>query len=156
MKITPAHSNAEIEAVRDLFREYAASLDFNLCFQRFAEELSALPGMYAAPKGRLLLAVADGDVAAGCIGLRPLAEDVAELKRLYVRPNFRRRGLGKSLVQAILREAQSIGYHTVRLDTVASMKEASQLYDSLGFREIGPYYDNPMPGARFLETNLGQ
>lgn len=155
MNVVSASTPAEIEVVRTLFLEYAASLSFDLCFQGFEEELSSLPGKYASPMGRLLLAVADGDVPAGCVGLRPQDLGVAEMKRLFVRPSFRGQGVGKCLVLAVLDEARSIGYRGVRLDSVASMHEANRLYDILGFHEIGPYCDNPLPGARFFGKRLG-
>jgi putative acetyltransferase len=145
---------ARLEEVRALFFEYAGSLGFSLCFQGFDEELRALPGMYAPPRGRLLLAIED-DRPAGCVGLHPWDGDAAEMKRLYVRPAFRGRGLGRILAEAALAEARSIGYRSIRLDTIASlMQSAIALYRELGFREIPPYRSNPIPGALYLELRL--
>ena len=149
-----AEPGARLEEVRALFLEYAESLGFSLCFQGFDEELRALPGMYAPPRGRLLLASED-DRPAGCVGLHPWEGDAAEMKRLYVRPTFRGRGLGRILTEAALAEARSIGYRSVRLDTIPSlMQSAIALYRELGFREIPPYRENPIPGALYLELSL--
>jgi ribosomal protein S18 acetylase RimI-like enzyme len=139
--------------VRSLFEEYAASLDTDLCFQGFAEELAGLPGDYAPPGGRLLLALQDGQTA-GCIALRPLNTGVCEMKRLYVRPAFRAHGIGRALVDRLIREARSAGYQHLRLDTLPSMTGAQALYRRLGFREIAPYYDSPVEGTVFLELQL--
>ena len=140
--------------VDKLLREYAASLGFDLCFQGFDRELATLPGDYAPAAGRLLLARVDGALA-GCVALRPLGAGVCEMKRLYVRPACRGLGLGRKLVEALLGHARQIGYVTMRLDTVPAMVEAIALYTSLGFRDIPPYRDNPIPGARCLELDLG-
>jgi putative acetyltransferase len=151
-----AAAGARLEEVRALFLEYAGSLGFSLCFQGFDEELRALPGMYAPPRGRLLLAIED-DRPAGCVGLHPWDADAAEMKRLYVRPAFRGRGLGRILAEAALAEARSIGYRSIRLDTIAShMQSAIALYRDLGFREIPPYRSNLIPGALYLELLLEQ
>lgn len=139
--------------VRSLFEEYAASLDTDLCFQGFAEELAGLPGDYAPPGGRLLLALKDGQTA-GCIALRPLNTGVCEMKRLYVRPAFRAHGIGRALVDRLIHEARSAGYQHLRLDTLPSMTGAQALYRRLGFREIAPYYDSPVEGTVFLELQL--
>ena len=139
--------------VRSLFEEYAASLDTDLCFQGFAEELAGLPGDYAPPSGRLLLALKDGQTA-GCIALRPLNTGVCEMKRLYVRPAFRAHGIGRALVDRLIHEARSAGYQHLRLDTLPSMTGAQALYRRLGFREIAPYYDSPVEGTVFLELQL--
>jgi GNAT superfamily N-acetyltransferase len=154
MNIVLAISEPAIQHVRQLFREYAASLSFTLCFQGFEEQLASLPGKYGAPHGRLLVATGKDGAALGCFGLRPLDESTAEIKRLYVRPAFRGDGTGRKLMEYVLDEAKSIGYRRVPLDTVASMVEANRLYDALGFREIVPYCENPLPGARFLEKSL--
>jgi ribosomal protein S18 acetylase RimI-like enzyme len=145
---------AQLEEVRALFLEYAQSLGFSLCFQGFDEELRALPGIYAPPRGRLLLAVEDGSPA-GCVGLHEWDGPAAEMKRLYVRPAFRGHGLGRRLTEAALSEARALGYRSVRLDTIPSlMQSAIALYRELGFREIPPYRENPIPGALYFELQL--
>jgi ribosomal protein S18 acetylase RimI-like enzyme len=148
---------AGLEAVRDLFREYAAGLGVDLCFQRFDEELAALPGDYAEPRGVLLLALVDG-APAGCGALRPLSDvdypNACEMKRLYVRRAFRGFGLGRALTQAVLEQATRAGYSTLLLDTLDDMEAARGLYESLGFVEIPPYYYNPIPGAHYLKVDL--
>jgi putative acetyltransferase len=136
-----------------MFSEYAASLGFDLSFQDFQKELNGLPGDYSPPHGCLLLADEEGRTA-GCCALRRLSEDVCEMKRLYVRPEFRSRGIGKALAEAIIYEARKRGYGKMRLDTVPSMKEAVGLYRVLGFREIPAYRFNPIRGALFLELVL--
>ena len=153
MKIIHAESREDIAHAHALFLEYAASLGFYLCFQDFEKELAELPGEYAPPDGRLLLAFEDLPPA-GCVALRKLGDGVCEMKRLYIRPVFRGKGLGRALSVAIIEAARQIGYRTMRLDTIASMKEAIALYRSLGFREIGPYCHNPVPGAMFMERTI--
>lgn len=153
LKIRQAQSGEDLEALRALFEEYAASLGFDLSFQDFEEELMNLPGDYASPDGCLLLALREGG-AAGCVALRRLSGGVCEVKRLYVRPQFRRLGIGRMLAEAIIAEARRIGYACMRLDTVPSMEAARALYVSLGFREIGAYRDNPIAGAVFMELKL--
>lgn len=148
--IGPARDFAE---VRRLFEEYAASVGFSLCFQGFDQELAGLPGRYAPPSGALLIA-RDGHSSAGCVALRKIGDGICEMKRLYVRPSFQRTGLGRRLVDAILVEARQREYSAMRLDTVPSMKAAIALYESLGFREIPPYTENPIEGARYLELRL--
>ncbi len=159
MKIVPASSSAEIEECRRLFEEYAASLGFSLCFQGFDKELLGLPGDYAPPEGRLLLAYFDADEVsarpAGCVALHRLEPGICEMKRLYVRPEFRGARIGRSLAAAAIREAEVIGYERMRLDTIAAkMAEAVALYRSLGFREIAPYRSNPIPNALYMELRL--
>jgi GNAT superfamily N-acetyltransferase len=153
IEIRHAESDEDMIRIRELFVEYARSLGFDLCFQHFDEELAGLPGDYSPPRGRLLLALADGRIA-GCVGLREIEEDISEMKRLYVRPAFRGRGIGRSLAISIIEEARSIGYRKMRLDTVPAMKEAIPLYLSLGFKPITPYRENPIDGALFLELSL--
>jgi GNAT superfamily N-acetyltransferase len=153
MRILPAQSPEEIDAARALFREYAAGLGFDLAFQGFDVELAALPGEYAPPRGALLLARDDAGFA-GCVALRPLGDDVCEMKRLYVGPAWRGTGLGRLLAEAILDEARLLGYLRMRLDTVPAMRSAIALYESLGFRDIPAYRHNPVPGTRYLEAAL--
>jgi putative acetyltransferase len=143
-----------LEEIRALFLEYAGSLNFELCFQSFDQELRELPGKYAIPRGRLILCRVDGKTA-GCIALKPLAPGVCEMKRLYVRPEFRGRKLGLNLARRIVDEARAIGYSTMRLDTIRGyMDNAIALYESLGFKEIPPYYENPIPNAFYMELSL--
>ncbi len=152
MTVRPATA-LDVPLVRELFTEYAASLGFELDFQGFDEELRTLPGDYAPPGGALLLGEVGGGPVA-CIALRDLGERCCELKRMYVRPEHRRRGLGRSLASAIIAEARRLGYERMRLDTIDTMTRAIALYRSLGFREIPPYRPNPIPGATFFELTL--
>ena len=150
--VSPASSD-DLAVVRELFNEYAAGLGVDLCFQGFERELAELPGDYAPPGGRLLLAWAEGGPI-GCAALRPLGDGTCEMKRLYVRPAARGTGLGRRLATTVIGEARRIGYDRMRLDTLPSMSEAIALYRSLGFSEIAPYRANPIPGALFLELAL--
>lgn len=143
-----------MENARELFREYESWLGLDLCFQGFEEELNALPGKYAEPEGRLLLAEADG-LLAGCAAMRKLEEGVCEMKRLFVRDGFRGMQIGNSLIERLIGEARSSGYAKMRLDTFpAKMGKAVKLYESHGFREITPYYSNPHDGVLFMELDL--
>ena len=152
--IVNAESAAHIALVRQLFLEYAGSLGFSLCFQNFDKELAELPGDYAPPGGRLLLAEYEGQTA-GCVAMHALEPGVCEMKRLYLRPQFRGKGLGRVLVERILAEAREAGYQRIRLDTVEPvMKDAVVMYRRFGFREIPPYRENPMPGTLYLELEL--
>jgi ribosomal protein S18 acetylase RimI-like enzyme len=153
LRIAEARTPPDIATARRLFEEYAASLGIDLCFQGFEEELATLPGGYAPPGGRLLLATHGGE-AAGCVALRRLEPDICEMKRLYVRPAFRRRGLARMLAEEIIRQARIAGYHSMRLDTLPTMAGALALYRELGFTEILPYRSNPVEGAFFLELQL--
>ncbi len=146
---------AQVEEARRLFLEYAESLGFSLCFQSFDQELAGLPGDYAPPPGRLLLAY-DGGRAVGCVALHASGGDgTCEMKRLYVQPAARGRGAGKALLDAVVAEARAIGYRRMRLDTVEPrMKAAVAMYRSYGFREIPPYRENPMPGTLYMELDL--
>jgi ribosomal protein S18 acetylase RimI-like enzyme len=154
LAIVQAQSKAELAQARQLFTEYAEATQVDLCFQNFAQELNDLPGRYAPPEGRLFLALA-GSEPVGCGALRKLDDGICEMKRLYVRPSFRRAGLGRQLACQILEAARAIGYRRMRLDTLGSMTEAIALYQSLGFRPIDPYYHNPSPCAVFMELALG-
>ena len=149
-----AESPEQIGQIRELFLEYANSIGFSLCFQNFDHELAALPGDYAPPTGRLLLATSNGHPA-GCVALHKLQEDVCEMKRLYVRPQFRGKRLGHELAKKVIAEARQIGYKYIRLDTVEPvMKTAVEMYRQLGFREIPPYRPNPIAGALYMELQL--
>ena len=153
MQILAAHSSELLPDLRELFVEYAKAIAVDLCFQDFDRELVELPGRYVPPAGSLLLAL-DGTNAAGCVALRKIGDGICEMKRLYVRPAFRGKGLGRALAGEIIAAAKQIGYERMRLDTLNSMKEAIALYQSLGFRRIAPYYDNPSRGAVFMELDL--
>jgi ribosomal protein S18 acetylase RimI-like enzyme len=142
-----------LDAVRELFTEYADSLDFDLDFQDFQTELDSLPGKYAPPGGTILLALSDGK-AAGCVAMRSLSKEVSEMKRLFIRPQYRGCAMGRELAKAIIDQARSAGYSAMRLDTIDTMGSAISLYRSLGFREIPAYCYNPLPGALFFELNL--
>jgi putative acetyltransferase len=153
--IVSAESASDIIATRALFKEYAASIPIDLCFQNFAEELASLPGKYVPPYGCLLLAKAH-ERNIGCIALRPLEPGIAELKRLFVQPSFRGLGLGKTLVEHALAEARRMGYRAVRLDTLREMDAAIALYTAFGFREISAYTTGGGDGIRYFELNISR
>ncbi len=149
-----AESPAQIAQVRELFLEYAQSLGFSLCFQNFDKELAGLPGEYAPPEGRLLLVECEGQLG-GCAALHKLGRGVCEMKRLYLRPQFRGKGLGRALAERIIAEARQVGYRRMRLDTVEPvMKDAVAMYRKLGFKQIASYCANPIAGALYMELEL--
>jgi putative acetyltransferase len=152
--LVQAESPAQVAQARELFLEYAQSLGVNLCFQNFEQELAELPGQYAPPDGRLFLAEYEGHLA-GCVALHKWEPGACEMKRLYLRPSFRRKGLGRVLAEAIISEARNIGYLNMRLDTIEPiMKDAVEMYRKLGFREIAPYRPNPIAGAMYMGLEL--
>jgi putative acetyltransferase len=151
--IRPAAGAGDVDIVRALFDEYAREIATDLCFQGFAQERDGLPGAYAPPRGRLLIAEHAGAIA-GCVALRPLEDGSAEMKRLYLRPAARGTGLGRRMALTVIAEAESAGYERLRLDTLPSMSAAIAMYRDLGFREIPPYRHNPVPGALFFERRL--
>ncbi len=154
VQIIEATTDEDIEHVRRLFSAYADWLDVDLCFQEFDAELANLPGMYAPPRGRLLLAKVGGEVA-GCAGLRPLEDDVCEMKRLWMEPGFAGRGIGRGLAEAIVEAGRALGYKAMRLDTMpARLKAAGHIYETLGFKRIPDYYHNPLDGAVMFELKL--
>ena len=164
ISFTQADSPAQLAQARELFLEYAKSLGFSLCFQNFDKELAALPGDYAPPQGRLLLAGYESQLA-GCVALHRIASgdssevchgsEFCEMKRLYLRPQFRGKGLGRAFADRIIAEARQIGYRRMRLDAVEPvMKDAVAMYRRLGFKEIAPYCKNPMAGALYMEIEL--
>jgi len=156
MRIVQATSKQELDAARGIFREYSTWLNVDLCFQNFERELAELPGEYSPPSGRLWL-VFQGDVLAGSIAMRSLSGDICEMKRLYVRPEFRGQGLGRLLAERLIQEARLIGYRRMRLDTLPGrMDQAISMYRSLGFSEIDRYYNNPYETAMFMELDLTQ
>ncbi len=149
-----AESAAQIASIRELFLEYAQSLGFSLCFQSFDKEIAGLPGDYAPPHGRLLFATSESQPA-GCVALHKLQSHICEMKRLYVRPQFRGKGLGRELAKRVIAEASQIGYKQLRLDTVEPMMRAAvAMYRNLGFHEIAPYRPNPIEGALYMELQL--
>jgi len=149
-----AECPAHVAQARELFQEYAQALGVNLCFQNFEQELAGLPGHYAPPDGRLLLAEYDGQLA-GCVALHKWEPGICEMKRLYLRPSFRGKGLGRAIAEKTIVEARSIGYQRMRLDTIEPlMKDAVEMYRKLGFREIAPYRSNPIAGAMYMELQL--
>ena len=154
LRLAQATTSSDLQQVRELFKEYETGLGISLCFQNFDVEIANLPGDYAPPRGRLLLA-REFDQAMGCIALRPLGPTTCEMKRLFVRPEYRDRGLGRILVEAVIEEARKIGYTHMRLDTIADrMDRAVALYKSIGFVTIPPYRNNPVDTATFMELDL--
>lgn len=153
VEIIQARQPQEIALTRELFREYAAGTGLDLCFQNFEEELSTLPGKYAEPEGRLYLLFEEGEGVA-CGALRPFGRDLGEMKRLYVRPPFRKRGHGTRLCDQLISAARAIGYRAIVLDTLRSMMEARSLYQKLGFVEIDSYYANPLPDVCYMKLTL--
>jgi putative acetyltransferase len=152
--VARAETPAQIAQARELFLDYEQSLGFSLCFQNFDKELAGLPGDYAPPDGRLLLAEYQGQLA-GCVALRKLEPRVCEMKRLYLRPQFRGKALGRALADRIISEASEIGYQRMRLDTVEPvMRDALAMYRKIGFKEIVPYCRNPIAGALYMELQL--
>jgi len=151
--VAEALDRRALEACRGLFVEYERGLGVSLCFQGFERELANLPGDYARPRGRLLLARIAGEPG-GCVALRPLEGGAAEMKRLYVRPEYRGMGIGRMLAECVLDEARGLGYNVVKLDTLPAMREAQRLYAKLGFADAGRYNDNPVEGVRFLALDL--
>lgn len=154
LTLRQAESPAQIAQARELFLEYADSLGFSLCFQSFDQELAGLPGDYAPPDGRLLIAEYRGQTA-GCVALHKLEAEICEMKRLYLRPQLRGRGVGRAMAEAAIAEARLIGYRRMRLDTVEPvMPNAVAMYRRLGFVEIDPYRANPIAGALYMELGL--
>lgn len=157
IRIASANGSEDMNAVRELFKEYAGALNVDLCFQDFEQELAVLPGEYATPCGCLLLATVSGEIA-GCCALRRLDgvdyTNACEMKRLYVRPQFRGMGLGRRLAETILDQARQAAFSCVLLDTLDDMEAARALYDELGFEDIPPYYFNPIAGAHYLKADL--
>ncbi len=152
-KITPAVWPEHRNVVEELFREYASSIGVDICFQGFEQELANLPGKYAAPQGCVLLAFVEGKLA-GCGALRPLDVATCEMKRLYVRSEFRGHHFGRNLVESLIDVAKVVGYEKMRLDTLQTMQAAQTLYESVGFQPIAPYYDNPLDAVVYLELKL--
>ena len=153
LRIFQAETDEHVAQVHTLFIEYAGCVGHDLEFQHFSDELSSLPGSYAPPTGRLLLA-AEGDELVGCVALRQQTPEICEMKRLYIREPFRGRGFGRQMAIAVIDAARQIGYKRMRLDTLATMTIPRSLYQSLGFVGVDPYYDNPIPGATFFELEL--
>jgi ribosomal protein S18 acetylase RimI-like enzyme len=153
IEIVQANTDELIAKAKELFQEYAESLGFDLCFQNFNAELDSFPKHYSPPTGCLFLALSQSQPI-GCVGLRYFEKGICEMKRLYVRPNFRGKNVGRGLVEAAIKAGKTLGYERMRLDTLPSMEIANQLYKSLGFVEIGPYRHNPIEGALYLELRL--
>ena len=155
MRIKQAETPGEIDEVRRLFLEFEAFLGIDLCFEGFEEELAGLPGKYAPPGGALLMGL-EKDNVSGCVALRALARGECEMKRLFVRPEFRRTGLGRLLAHEVIGVACQLGYSLMRLDTFENLTEAIGLYESLGFRKTDAYYENPLRNVVYMELDLQQ
>jgi putative acetyltransferase len=153
INLVQATTKESIENAKTLIREYAESLEFDLGFQNFDQEMDDFPGEYAFPKGCLFIAM-DENQPVGCVALRDLGDGISEMKRLYVRPNYRGRHIGRLLAKTVIEAAGELGYDRMRLDTIPSMKQANVLYKALGFKEITPYRFNPIENATFFELNL--
>lgn len=154
IELVPAAESARIKDARTIFREYEKWLGLDLCFQNFEEEMLTLPGKYAPPEGRLILAYKDGELSGG-IALRKIEDGICEMKRLYLRENARGSGIGSALIEKLISEAGTIGYKKMRLDTFPpKMEKAVKLYESHGFYEIPPYYENPYEGVLYMEKML--
>ncbi len=153
LKWVDLRDRTAIDVIRDLFLEYQTELGIDLCFQGFKDELASLPGVYAPPKGALML-VSEGELPLGCGALRDLGDSVAELKRIYVRPSYRGKGLGRSITYALLEEAKRLDYLEVKLDTLRRLESAVSLYRSLGFFEVAPYNFNPEPDIVYMQRSL--
>lgn len=153
IRVYEASSEHDLNTVKSLFAEYVSSLGYELNFDHFDRDIKELPGKYAPPDGRLLLAECDDDVA-GCVAMRKIDNDVCEMKRLWVRPFFRGEDIGRALAEKLIDEARSIGYKKMLLDTISTMTEALTLYKSLGFKETEPYYDSPVEEAVYFEKDL--
>lgn len=154
LRIVGVATSDDVDRVRVLFREYARSLGISLDYQNFDAELASLPGAYAPPRGRLLMALDDDAQPGGCVAMRPLGDDVCEMKRLYLRPSLRGKGAGRALASRIIEEARAAGYRAMRLDTLPTMTEAAAMYATLGFRRIEPYYPSPVAGTLYFELEL--
>jgi len=153
MRIIEANTNELMTQAKSLFLEYAKSLDFSLCFQDFDNELENFSSQYSPPKGSLFLAFSENE-AIGCVGIRHFEKGICEMKRLYVKPEYRRQKVGKELAVSAIKSGKKLGYECMRLDTLSSMQTANHLYTSLGFTEINPYRNNPIDGAIYMELNL--
>lgn len=153
IRIIEANTDESIAQTKSLFLEYAESLDFSLCFQNFDNELENFPNQYSPPTGNLFLALSENDPI-GCVGVRSFEKDICEMKRLYVKPEYRGKGAGKELAVSAIKSGKELGYEYMRLDTLSSMETANQLYKSLGFIQIKSYRDNPIDGAIYMELNL--
>jgi putative acetyltransferase len=153
IELVHVDTSEKIEKTREIFRQYARFLDFDLSFQGFAEELASLPGDYSSPAGGLLLAQ-EGNETGGCVALRKIGDGICEMKRLFVSPQHRGKGIGRLLAEAVIQEGKRLGYNRMRLDTVPSMTSAISLYRTLGFKEIPSYCYNPVPGTKFFELRL--